>query len=162
MFLINYLFSSSVTLRRDYFIQFNRIAILALQYSITLHIISLIMCSGDISKLGGLLHLSNITQIFRQSDFYFFWSDFNFAIPECFPIKVLILLSYFQKFLIFYLIKIYISYDDRSIYFLFGIFVSCFILLVSGATCWVGNLRALKACVNPCWDQVFMVNINLS
>ena len=47
--LIYLLFSSSVTLRRDYFIQFNSIAILALQYSITLHIISLIMCSGDIS-----------------------------------------------------------------------------------------------------------------
>ena len=37
MFLINYLFSSSV-LRRDSFKQFNRIAILALKYSITLHI----------------------------------------------------------------------------------------------------------------------------
>ena len=40
MFLINYLFSSSV-LRRDSFKQFNRIAILALKYSITLHIKSL-------------------------------------------------------------------------------------------------------------------------
>jgi len=50
LFLINYLFSSSVTFRRNDFIQFNRIAILALQYSITLHIKSFLMCSGDISK----------------------------------------------------------------------------------------------------------------
>ena len=58
MFLINYLFSSSVTFRRDYFIQFNRIAILALQYSITLHIKSFLMCSGNISLHGGF-HVSS-------------------------------------------------------------------------------------------------------
>ena len=70
MFLINYLFSSSV-LRRDYFIQFNRIAILALKYSITLHIKSLLMCSGNISLHGGLLHISNITQIFQIFIFFY-------------------------------------------------------------------------------------------
>ena len=41
--LIYLLFLSSVTLIRDTSIHFNIIAILALQYSITLHIISLLM-----------------------------------------------------------------------------------------------------------------------
>lgn len=63
--LIYLLFSSSVTLRRDCSILFNRIAILALQYSIVLHIISLFMCNKGISLHGGLLHISNITQIFQ-------------------------------------------------------------------------------------------------
>ena len=63
--LIYLLFSSSVTLRRDISIHFNRIAILALQYSIILHITSLFMCNKGISLHGGLLHISNITQIFQ-------------------------------------------------------------------------------------------------
>ena len=62
--LIYLLFSSSVTLRRDYIIHFNIIAILALEYSITLQIISLLMCSGNI-RLHGDFHVSNITQIFQ-------------------------------------------------------------------------------------------------
>ena len=118
MFLINYLFSSSVTFRRDYFIQFNRIAILALQYSITLHIKSFLMCSGNISLHVGF-HVSNITQNFQI--FIFFFNErcyFNFVIHEFSPIKVLISNSYFYKFIIYNLI-----------YFLFGIFVSCFIIL---------------------------------
>ena len=69
MFLINYLFSSSVIFRLDYFIQFNRIAILALQYSITLHIKSFLMCSGNIS-LHGYFHVSNITQNFQIFIFF--------------------------------------------------------------------------------------------
>ena len=131
MFLINYLFSSSVTFRRDYFIQFNRIAILALQYSITLHIKSYLMCSGNIS-LHGYFHLSNITQNFQIFIFFFNerW-DFNFVIHEFSPIKVLISNSYFYKFIIYNLSKIYINSDDMGIYFLFGIFVSCFIILGS-------------------------------
>ena len=93
MFLINYLFSSF--LRRDSFKQFNRIAILVLKYSITLHIksffaqkhpakgrgggdeyilscaaVSFLMCSGNISLHGGLLHISNITQIFQIFIFF--------------------------------------------------------------------------------------------
>ena len=71
MFLINYLFSSSVTFRRDYFIQFNRIAILALQYSITLHIISLLMCSDDISK-GKFLNRACSLILNKFFSFYFF------------------------------------------------------------------------------------------
>ena len=89
--LIYLLFSNSVTLRRDLSIFFNRIAILALQYSIVLHIISLFMCNKGISLHGSLLHISNITQIFQI--FIFFYhsrSDFNFIIDEFSPLKVLI------------------------------------------------------------------------
>ena len=86
MFLINYLFSSSVTFRRDYFIQFNRIAILALQYSIVLHIISLFMCNKGISLHGGLLHISNITQIFQI--FIFFISILILQLTSFYPRKV--------------------------------------------------------------------------
>ena len=127
MFLINYLFSSSVTFRRDYFIQFNRIAILALQYSITLHIISLLMCSGDISK-GKFINRACSLIFNKFFSFYFFISIF-FTISMFSPVKVLISNSYFYKFIIYNLSKIYINYDDLGIYFLFGIFVSCFIIL---------------------------------
>ena len=93
------------------------------------------MCSGNIRLHGGF-HVSNITQIFQF--FIFFYhsrSNFNLGIHyEFFSLKVLILSWYFQKFLIFYLSKIYINYGDRSIYFLFGSFTSCFLLLVSGPT----------------------------
>ena len=97
MFLINYLFSSSVTFRRDYFIQFNRIAILALQYSITLHIKSFLMCSGNI-RLHGDFHVSNITQIFQF--FIFFISILIRAeqLISFYPRKVLISNSYFNIF----------------------------------------------------------------
>ena len=79
MFLINYLFSSSVTFRRDYFIQFNRIAILALQYSITLHVISLLMCSGYISKdWGKFIHLACSLILNKFFSFYFFLLAFLF------------------------------------------------------------------------------------
>ena len=88
--LIYLLFSNSVTLRRDLSIFFNRIAILALQYSIVLHIISLFMCNKGISLHGSLLHISNITQIFQI--FIFFYhsrSNFNFIIDEFFSSKSL-------------------------------------------------------------------------
>jgi len=46
-------------------ILFNRIVIVSLQYSIILHILSLFMCNKGISLHGGLLHITNITQIFQ-------------------------------------------------------------------------------------------------
>ena len=128
MSLINYLFSSSVTFRRDNLIQFNRIAILALQYSITLHIISLLMCSGDISK-GKFINRACSLIFNKFFSFYFFLLAFFFIISMFSPVKVLISNSYFYKFIIYNLSKIYINCDDREIYFLFGIFVSCFIIL---------------------------------
>ena len=84
--LIYLLFSSSVTLRRDLSILFNRIAILALQYSIVLHIISLFMCNKGISLHGGLLHISNITQIFQI--FIFFISILILQLTSFYPRKV--------------------------------------------------------------------------
>ena len=62
--LVSLLFSNSVTLRRDLSILFNRIAILALQYSIVLHMLSFFLCSKGINLHGGLLHITNITQKF--------------------------------------------------------------------------------------------------
>ena len=58
--LVFLLFSSSVTLRRDFLIIFNRIAILGLQYSIPLHIISLLMCSSEVilAKRSFLIELA--------------------------------------------------------------------------------------------------------
>ena len=87
------------------------------------------MCSGNISLHGGF-HVSNITQNFHI--FIFFFNerrDFNFVIHEFSPIKVLISNSYFYKFIIYNLSKNYINSYDMGIYFLFGIFVSCFIIL---------------------------------
>ena len=69
--IIYLLFSSSVTLRRDFLIIFNRITILALQYSITLHTISLLMCSGDISK-GKFLNRAYALILNKIFSFYFF------------------------------------------------------------------------------------------
>ena len=94
--LIYLLFSSSVTLRRDLSILFNRIAILALQYSIVLHIISLFMCNKGISLHGGLLHISNITQIFQI--FIFFISILILQLTSFYPRKVWISNSYFNIF----------------------------------------------------------------
>ena len=76
--LIYLLFSSSLKLRRDYIIHFNRIAILALQYSIILHIISLLMCICNISNKGGF-HVSNITQIFQFFIFFSLQERFKFG-----------------------------------------------------------------------------------
>ena len=94
--LIYLLFSSSVTLRRDISIHFNRIAILALQYSIILHITSLFMCNKGISLHGGLLHISNITQIFQI--FIFFISILILQLTSFYPRKVWISNSYFNIF----------------------------------------------------------------
>ena len=78
--LVYLLFSNSVTLRRDLSILFNRIVIVSLQYSIILHILSLFMCNKGISLHGGLLHITNITQIFQM--FIFVISIFILQLPE--------------------------------------------------------------------------------
>ena len=70
--LVFLLFSSSVTLRRDFLIIFNKIAILGSQYSITLHIISLLMCSGDISK-EKFLNRACALILNKFFSFYFFY-----------------------------------------------------------------------------------------
>ena len=59
------LFSNAVTLRRDMSILFNRIAIIALAYCFLLDFASLSFINKGVGLHGGLLHLTNITQIFH-------------------------------------------------------------------------------------------------
>lgn len=59
------LFSNAVTLRRDMSILFNRIAIIALAYCFLLDFVSLSFINKGLGLHGGLLHLTNITQIFH-------------------------------------------------------------------------------------------------
>nr|YP_009003976.1 NADH dehydrogenase subunit 2 [Colletotrichum lindemuthianum]AHI96215.1 NADH dehydrogenase subunit 2 [Colletotrichum lindemuthianum]ATQ37147.1 NADH dehydrogenase subunit 2 [Colletotrichum lindemuthianum]ATQ37169.1 NADH dehydrogenase subunit 2 [Colletotrichum lindemuthianum] len=59
------LLSNAVTLRRDISILFNRVAILALVYCIIQDTMSLSLVSNGIGLHGGLLHITNITQIFH-------------------------------------------------------------------------------------------------
>ena len=63
--IISLLFSNAVTLRRDISILFNRIAIIALIYCILHGIMSLSVMGNGIGLHGGLLHITNITQIFQ-------------------------------------------------------------------------------------------------
>nr|YP_010690223.1 NADH dehydrogenase subunit 2 [Neopestalotiopsis cubana]WBU13062.1 NADH dehydrogenase subunit 2 [Neopestalotiopsis cubana]WGO76889.1 NADH dehydrogenase subunit 2 [Neopestalotiopsis cubana]WGO76907.1 NADH dehydrogenase subunit 2 [Neopestalotiopsis cubana] len=59
------LYSNAVTLRRDMSILFNRIAIIALAYCFLLDFASLSFINKGVGLHGGLLHLTNITQIFH-------------------------------------------------------------------------------------------------
>ena len=59
------LFSNAVTLRRDMSILFNRIAIIALAYCFLQDFTSLSFISKGVGLHGGLLHITNITQIFH-------------------------------------------------------------------------------------------------
>ena len=59
------LFSNAVTLRRDMSILFNRIAIIALVYCFLHDVVSLSLINKGIGLHGGLLHVTNITQIFH-------------------------------------------------------------------------------------------------
>ena len=101
--LVYLLFSNSVTLRRDLSILFNRIVIVSLQYSIILHILSLFMCNKGISLHGGLLHITNITQIFQI---------FIFVVCIC----ILQLTSFFPR-------KVWISSCSSIKYLLFNNFI---------------------------------------
>ncbi len=59
------LVSNAVALRRDISILFNRIAIIALSYAILHDIMSLSLINKGIGIHGGLLHITNLTQIFH-------------------------------------------------------------------------------------------------
>ena len=59
------LFSNAVTLRRDMSILFNRIAIIALIYCFLHDVVSLSLINKGVGLHGGLLHITNITQIFH-------------------------------------------------------------------------------------------------
>lgn len=63
--ILSLLLSNAVTLRRDLSILFNRIAIIALIYCIIHCIISISLINQGLALHGGLLHITNIVQIFH-------------------------------------------------------------------------------------------------
>jgi NADH-ubiquinone oxidoreductase chain 2 len=89
MILISILFllvSNAVTLRRDLSIFFNRIAIIVLAYCILQDIMSLSVLNKGIGLHGGLLHITNITQIFHI--FIFIISILIIQLTSFYPRKV--------------------------------------------------------------------------
>jgi len=63
--ILSLLLSNAVTLRRDLSILFNRIAIIALIHCIVQDIVCLSIINKGLGLHGGLLHITNITQIFH-------------------------------------------------------------------------------------------------
>lgn len=84
--ILSLLLSTSVTLRRDMSILFNRITIIALMYCILHDMVSLSFLSKGIGLHGGLLHITNITQIFHI--FVFFISILILQLTSFYPGKV--------------------------------------------------------------------------
>ncbi len=80
------LLSNAVTLRRDVSILFNRVASIALVYCILQDMISLSIVSKGIGLHGGLLHITNITQIFHI--FIFFLTIVILQLTSFHPRKV--------------------------------------------------------------------------
>lgn len=84
--ILSLLLSNAVTLRRDMSILFNRIAIIALAYAILQDITSLSILNKGLSLHGGLLHITNITQVFHI--FIFFISILILQLTSFYPRKV--------------------------------------------------------------------------
>lgn len=84
--ILSLLVSNAVTLRRDMSILFNRVAIIALSYCILHDIVSLSLVSKGIGLHGGLLHITNITQIFHI--FIFIISILVLQLTSFYPRKV--------------------------------------------------------------------------
>lgn len=84
--ILSLLVSTSVTLRRDMSILFNRITIISLIYCILHDTTSLFFLSKGIGLHGGLLHITNITQIFHI--FIFFISILILQLTSFYPRKV--------------------------------------------------------------------------
>ena len=82
------LLSNAVNIRRDISILFNRIAILILIYCILHDIISLSILNKGIGLHGGLLHVTNITQIFHI--FIFFISILILQLTSFYPRKIIL------------------------------------------------------------------------
>lgn len=80
------LLRNAVTLRRDLSILFSRIAIIALIYSMLHYMVSISMLTNGISLHGGLLHITNITQIFHV--FIFSVSIIILQLTSFYPRKV--------------------------------------------------------------------------
>ena len=84
--ILSLLLSTSVTLRRDMSILFNRVATLALIYCILQETTCLSFVSKGLGLHGGLLHITNITQIFNI--FVFFISILILQLTSFYPRKV--------------------------------------------------------------------------
>jgi NADH-ubiquinone oxidoreductase chain 2 len=84
--ILSLLISNAVTSRRDLSILFNRIAIIALIYCILHDVISLSFLNKGIGLHGGLLHITNITQIFHI--FIFIVSILILQLTSFYPRKV--------------------------------------------------------------------------
>lgn len=84
--ILSLLLSTSVTLRRDISILFNRVTIIALMYCILHDMVSSSFISKGIGLHGGLLHITNITQIFHI--FVFFISILILQLTCFYPRKV--------------------------------------------------------------------------
>jgi NADH-ubiquinone oxidoreductase chain 2 len=84
--ILSLLLSNAVTVRRDISILFNRVAIIALAYSILCDVVCLSIISKDIGLHGGLLYITNITQIFQI--FIFLISIFILQLTSFYPRKV--------------------------------------------------------------------------
>jgi NADH-ubiquinone oxidoreductase chain 2 len=84
--ILSLLFSNAVTLRRDMSILFNRIAILALIFCFLQDMTSLSLLNKGIGLHGGLLHVTNISQIFQM--FIFLISILILQLTSFFPRKV--------------------------------------------------------------------------
>lgn len=84
--ILSLLLSTSVTLRRDISILFNRVTIIALVYCILHDMVSSSFISKGIGLHGGLLHITNITQIFHI--FVFFISILILQLTCFYPRKV--------------------------------------------------------------------------
>lgn len=81
--ILSLLLSTSVTLRRDMSILFNRVTIIALIYCILHDTMCLSFISKGIGLHGGLLHITNITQIFHI--FVFFISILILQLTSFYP-----------------------------------------------------------------------------
>lgn len=86
--ILSILISNGVTLRRDMTILFNRVAIIALTYCILHDIMSLSLVTKSLGLHGGLLHITNISQIFHI--FIYFITILILQLTSFYPIKVVI------------------------------------------------------------------------
>ena len=84
--ILSLLISNAVVLRRDLSILFNRIAIIALIYSILHEVTCLFILNKGIGLHGGLLYITNITQIFHI--FIFVVSILILQLTSFYPRKV--------------------------------------------------------------------------
>jgi len=84
--ILSLLISNAVTLRRDMSILFNRITIIALTFSILHDITNLFILSKGIGIHGGLLYITNITQIFHI--FIFLISILILQLTSFYPRKI--------------------------------------------------------------------------